>query len=435
MVPADYDPITLNHWLWWKVRCYEASGEEFQRMFEAVIKRVDSRFTSIRPYGNIGDRKCDGLLFDDGVVFQVYSPDELKQAEVEAKIQEDLEGASKHWGDAGLQKWVFVYNVRRGLPPDIPRTLKAEQLKYPNVQLDLLSSDQLWEMLRTLPLQVRCEVLGPPNGYGHVFMATADGAEAAELLRKGRFALIHDVLSPIDPHAVVEALLPDVLFGPPIMIRPVVTDDNWEAAAVAQETMITALLERSRHLAPRFSVFGLSPIPLLVHLGFVLSDRVEVEPRQFDRVNKTWRWPELAASKVDTGISVEGLPGEPRREVEEIVIRVALSAPVTPDQTAPFSSNAHVQIDITVQNPNVGWLQSPLQLKALRVKFGEVLASIRQYAVNCKKIHLFYAGPAGGAVVLGQAVNPRMDPPVLTYEYARQRTPSYRPAILLQERT
>jgi hypothetical protein len=42
------------------------------------------------PYGNIGDRKCDGLYFLEGVVFQVYSPDELKQAQVARKIEEDL---------------------------------------------------------------------------------------------------------------------------------------------------------------------------------------------------------------------------------------------------------------------------------------------------------------------------------------------------------
>ena len=91
--PNGYDPITLVHWLWWKLRCHEGSAEDFQKLFENVIKRAHPEFMQIRPYGNIGDRKCDGLFFEDGVVFQVYSPDELKQAEVQAKIEEDLAGA------------------------------------------------------------------------------------------------------------------------------------------------------------------------------------------------------------------------------------------------------------------------------------------------------------------------------------------------------
>jgi hypothetical protein len=63
----------------------------------------------------IGDRKCDGLFFEKGVVFQVYSPDELTQAALKKKIREDLAGAVKHWKTA-VTEWVFVYNVRPGLP-------------------------------------------------------------------------------------------------------------------------------------------------------------------------------------------------------------------------------------------------------------------------------------------------------------------------------
>lgn len=56
----------------------------------------------MRPYGNIGDRKNDGMLLDEeaDVVYQVYSPDELKQAETK-KIEEDLKGAVDHWPTKG----------------------------------------------------------------------------------------------------------------------------------------------------------------------------------------------------------------------------------------------------------------------------------------------------------------------------------------------
>jgi hypothetical protein len=85
ITPAGYDPVTLYHWLWWKHRCHEGSPDDFQRLFEAVMKRAKPEFMQIRPYGKIGDRKCDGLYFQEGVVFQVYSPDELKQSEVQAR--------------------------------------------------------------------------------------------------------------------------------------------------------------------------------------------------------------------------------------------------------------------------------------------------------------------------------------------------------------
>ena len=80
MIPTGYDPISLNHWLWFKYQCHECSPADFQRTPSRTSSSGSGRSSSlIKPYGNIGDRKCDGLFHAEGVVFQVYSPDDLKQ--------------------------------------------------------------------------------------------------------------------------------------------------------------------------------------------------------------------------------------------------------------------------------------------------------------------------------------------------------------------
>ena len=158
---SEYDPTTYIQSLQFKLRCYEASGDDFQRLFEEIVKRARPEFMQIRPYGNIGDRKCDGLLDAGGTIFQVYSPNELKQAQLKKKINEDLDGAVKHWGDT-LKKWVFVYNARGGLAPDIPKILQQKQKQYPNIEIDHWSNHYLWEMARGLSLQQRVEILGAP---------------------------------------------------------------------------------------------------------------------------------------------------------------------------------------------------------------------------------------------------------------------------------
>lgn len=196
--------------------------------------------------------------------------------------------------------------------------------------------------------------------------------------------------------------------------------------------IVAEVLERSRALLPRFSIFALSPIPMLIHLGFLLSDRVAVECRQFDRVRKTWRWSDLDDEGDADELETSGLPCE-SVNAEDVVIRVSLSAPVTPQQTDLVVPDTPVKIDLTVPDPDVMWLRSPAQLAGLQTEFGRVLKALRRYATRCKRIHLFYAGPAGGAVVLGQAVNPRMDPEIITYEYSRQQSPLYRTAIVLKE--
>ena len=100
-IPSGYDPVLLNHFLWYKYHCSECFLSEFQILFEKIVKRVDFKFMSVCFYGNIGDRKCDGLYFADGaaIVFQVYALDELKQDELIKKINEDLEGVVLYWSD------------------------------------------------------------------------------------------------------------------------------------------------------------------------------------------------------------------------------------------------------------------------------------------------------------------------------------------------
>ena len=68
--PDRYDPTMYIQLLQFKLRCYEASGDDFQRLFEDIMERARPGFVRIRPYGNIGDRKCDGFLPADGTIFQ-----------------------------------------------------------------------------------------------------------------------------------------------------------------------------------------------------------------------------------------------------------------------------------------------------------------------------------------------------------------------------
>lgn len=423
-IPQGYDPVTLNQWLWWVVRCGGVSGEGFQQLFEAVMRRVDPRFVTIRPYGNIGDRKCDGLYFEDGVVFQVYSPDEMTQAATLAKIREDLAGAVAHWGEAGLKEWIFVYNTRRGLPPDIPRLLSAEQKKYPWVKIRPMSDEELWDKVRSLPLQARVEIIGAPAGYEHYFLAPADAdPETVERLRRGRFVIVHDALSPIDLQAAAEALEPETAMGPPVSVRPKYGPGLWGAAAELQEHLVAQAIERSAGLRPRFAVFSLSPVPLVIHLGFLLSDRVEVQPFQFDRERKSWRWEPAFAADADLNITCTGIPDDVVEGVGDIVVRVSLSDEVQPRETVAVVPDALAEIDIRVADPDKMWLKSEEQLVQLGRVFRRTLKLIGQRFPNAMRVHLFAAAPTPACIVLGQGINPRMTPEVALYEFGMQKNP------------
>lgn len=432
--PTNFDPLTLNHWLWFKYQCHECSPTDFQGLFEKIIVRTKPEFIKIRPYGNIGDRKSDGLFYADGssTVFQVYSPDELKQAEVLGKIDEDLDGAVKHWGDT-LKEWIFVYNARRGLAPDIPKKIiEQKQPQYPDVKLDQWSNDRLWEMVRELDIQKRSEILGAPVGYEHLFFNSMPGAEELKKrLKTDSFALVQDLLAPVNLQQVSEAMAPARPLGAPFFIRPAYHETPWTDAALQQQSLIRDIMEKARSLIPRFSVFSFAPIPLVIHLGFLLSDRVEVNYFQYDRENRTWKWRPRKKIQFDNNIQTSGLPDAVIEDEIEISIAVSLSAKITQTDIAAAAPNSSLTVQVFVEEPDVLWLQSSDQITNLGQVFRRALSTVRARVPNCRKIHLFYAGPTGGGIVIGQQINPRMNAPVNLYEFSFQANPRYQYALTL----
>ena len=52
-VPSGYDPVLLNHWLWYKYRCAECAPAEFQVLFENIVTVLQNRdYLLIRAFIN-----------------------------------------------------------------------------------------------------------------------------------------------------------------------------------------------------------------------------------------------------------------------------------------------------------------------------------------------------------------------------------------------
>lgn len=117
----------------------------------------------------------------------------------------------------------------------------------------------------------------------------------------------------------------------------------------------------------------------------------------------------------------------------EVSIAVSLSAKIADIDVRQTAPDAKKAIEIFIDNPDVMWLQSPVQLYKLGQIFRNVLAAIDSKIPRCSRIHLFYSGPTGGCVVIGQQINPRMNPPVELYQYSRQSNARNQHALTLTE--
>jgi hypothetical protein len=98
-------------------------GTEFQDFFCNIMARAYPQdFQIVKPYGNVGDKKCDGYHRSLRRVYQVYAPEKMQAAETTNKIEKDFDGAVRHWKN-DMIAWVFVHNQWRGVPADVLQTL------------------------------------------------------------------------------------------------------------------------------------------------------------------------------------------------------------------------------------------------------------------------------------------------------------------------
>ncbi len=126
-------------------------GTAFQDFFADVMEAAHpGDFERVRPYGNKGDLKCDGLLRSHGRIFQVYAPRETKEPEMVAKIAIDFAGAKKHWKKE-MRGWTFVHNDMEGLPPGVVKTIDGLQKRNKLVGIETWAHDRLQTVAMTVP--------------------------------------------------------------------------------------------------------------------------------------------------------------------------------------------------------------------------------------------------------------------------------------------
>ncbi len=100
-------------------------GTEFQDFFASIMERgYPADFQKVKPYGNVGDKKCDGYHSSCSRVYQVYASEKMQATETIAKIEEDFNGAAENW-KGHMTSWVFVHNQWRGIPPAVLQKLLA----------------------------------------------------------------------------------------------------------------------------------------------------------------------------------------------------------------------------------------------------------------------------------------------------------------------
>lgn len=153
----------------------EKKGREFQDWFARLAAHAfGPDFEAVRPYGNRGDLKCDGRRISTRTIFQCYAPYEMKEAALNAKIEQDFVGAHENWSGA-MAQWVLVLNHGDGLPASSGQLLDRLRRRHPEVTIEVWTEPELQKLADRLPLADQEALFGfAPSRSGLETLAMAD---------------------------------------------------------------------------------------------------------------------------------------------------------------------------------------------------------------------------------------------------------------------
>jgi hypothetical protein len=130
------------------------------------MRSANSDFKKVKPQGNIGDRKNDGFIPNQGIYYQVYAPENPTGNPSAAikKIEADLDGLISYWSNQHNYKisdFYFVFNDKyHGAYPDIYTTLHNLQSQYDLSVCDVFLSSDLEDIFMELDADSIASICG-----------------------------------------------------------------------------------------------------------------------------------------------------------------------------------------------------------------------------------------------------------------------------------
>ena len=161
-----------------------------------------------------------------------------------------------------------------------------------------------------------------------------------------------------------------------------------------------------------FTLFAIAPQPLLVLLGTLFTDKVNVEVRQLMREPKTWRW-QAHPDKFKLNIFKPE-----HRSGDTPVLCLSISANIDKQRiTSRFDS----EVDIWTVAPEDGGcgndiIRCPEQLSHFRNVLRKTIKEIIEQYGTRTPLHVFPAMPVSCAVELGRIRMPKVDMPWIIYD-------------------
>lgn len=163
-------------------------------------------------------------------------------------------------------------------------------------------------------------------------------------------------------------------------------------------------------VAKHLSVFALAPQPLLIRLGTLLGDILEVDIYQRHREPSTWSWPESAAP-----LTFQTIGPEIPKALPALILDV--SGRVTEDRVCQVVGNNVSIWRLTVEHPHNDIIKSQEHLASFRATLRKLLNTIKEAHGQDTPLHVFLAAPVSLCVEFGRVRMPKADMPWVLYDH------------------
>jgi len=242
-------------------------------------------------------------------------------------------------------------------------------------------------------------------------------------------ANIGDEKSPMQPEHAKWALFPKWY---PSAEHPVELSMSWEGKdtdpaywSTEEANLIRSFDRKVRPLignAGHFSIFGLAPIPLLIRIGTLFTDKIAAQVYQLQREpEQTWEWQDAddaVAYEVREPAEVRGAPA----------LILSLSANVAPERVISVLGEDVTIWELSIEDPNNDFLKVPQQLSDFRKACRKLMVAISKKHGIDAELSIFPAMPVACAVDFGRIRMPKAEMPWMIYDQNNDRG-AFVPAI------
>lgn len=219
-------------------------------------------------------------------------------------------------------------------------------------------------------------------------------------------------------------------------IGPDLTRVDWEALQLEQAEQVERLVAPWRKEGRGVAYFGRAYIPLAIDLGFRVENWVPHQVFQYQREDKSWRWPGSTSGDPVLDVRIEdNLPSKPSHGTGSVTIRVGVTTRIAEADVLAKVPNPMADIEIHLGDAcGVTALKSHDDLERVAKAFETQLYRALEIYPQAEFIHLFAAVPQSLAFRMGTMINPTVHPLIQTYQYVRNAEPKYHRALIVGQK-